>query len=96
VDVSIKKVGQRDGQERFVLVNTKTRQVVTANDVSEKSIRRFFRQLKAPDKLIDKCLQRARERYAAESKPVPQVSQTAETTEDEDLLFELGLEDDED
>ena len=35
---AIKKVAERDGEDRFVLVNAQTRRVVTANDVSERSI----------------------------------------------------------
>jgi len=35
VDVAIKKVSERDGKDRFVLVNAKTREVVTVHDVSE-------------------------------------------------------------
>jgi hypothetical protein len=96
VDVAIKKVGERDGQDRFILVNAGTRQVVSSNDVSEKSLRRFFRQLGADDHLIGQCIQRARDRYATKSDSAPRINDAADTMEDEDLLFELGLDDDED
>jgi hypothetical protein len=94
VEVAIKKVGERDGRERFILVNADTRQVVTANDVSETALRKFFRQLGAADHLIDQCIGRARERYASNSDPLHEIDPSADTAEDEDLLFELGLEDD--
>jgi hypothetical protein len=94
VDITIKKVGQRDGGDRFVLVHLRTRRVITTNDVSERSLRRFFQQRGVPAAVVDRSLERARERYdqakAAERRPV---NQAAETIEDQDLLFELGLDD---
>ena len=94
MDVSIKKVADRDGVERFVLVNSDTRKVLTTNDVSEESIRRFFRQLGAVDLLIDDCFERARERFDSNSEPPAAVDQDADTGED--LLFELGLDEEDD
>ena len=55
VEIAIKKVGQRDGKERFVLVNARTRQILTVNDVSERSLRNYFRKRGMADALIDKC-----------------------------------------
>ena len=85
MEVSIKKVGERDGGERFILVNSETRRVISANDIDEAAIRRFFSQLGADDDLIDVCIERARERF---NEP----GEDDLTGEDEDdLLFELGL-----
>jgi hypothetical protein len=96
VDVSIKKVGMRDGKERFVLVSTKTRQVITIADVSEASLRRFFEKRGVRGDLMDRCVERAQQRYAqsAQSAGTPKVNQSADTMGEDDLLFELGLDDD--
>ena len=95
MDVAIKKVAERDGQERFVLVNASTREVLTVNDVSEATLRRFFRQRGANDNLIEECLDRARLKHGSSGRKanVP-VNQASETMGDDDLLFELGLDDD--
>jgi hypothetical protein len=93
VDIAIKKVGHRDGTERFILVNNKTRQVITVSDVSEKSLRRFCRERGFSDQTVDNSLARARKRYDETPKKVP-VSETADTIEGDDLLFQLGLEED--
>lgn len=90
MDVSIKKVGTRDGKERFVLVAAKSRQVITIADVSEASLRRFFEKRGMRQDLIDGCIERAQERYA-QSAGTPKVNQSADTMAEDDLLFELGL-----
>lgn len=90
VDIAIKKTGHRGGVERFILVNAKTREVITVHDVTEESLRRYFRQRRIPDGTVDQCLARARERYQ-KSPPRPQVDEAAETMEGDDLLFQLGL-----
>ena len=65
VDVSIKE-GRRDRRRRTSrLVNSNTRAVLTARDVTEGAIRRFFEQLGADPSLVDSCLEVARKRYAA-------------------------------
>jgi hypothetical protein len=95
VDIAINKVGQRDGVERFVLVSTESREVVTVRDVTEDALRRFFSQLGVTSSFLDQCLTRARERYDRSAKNGrPPVSDTAETREGDDLLLELGLEQD--
>jgi hypothetical protein len=95
VDVAIKKVAERDGQERFVLVNAITREVLTVNDVSEPTLRRFFEQRGTNGQLLDECFDRARRQHGESSRKanVP-VNQASETMGDDDLLFELGLDDD--
>ncbi|MBP88634.1 MAG: hypothetical protein CMJ64_18290 [Planctomycetaceae bacterium] len=95
MDVAIKIVAERNGQERFVLVNASTREVLTVNDVSEPTLRRFFQQRGANDDLISECLDRARLRRgeSARQANVP-VNQASETMGDDDLLLELGLDDD--
>ncbi len=92
MDVAIKKVSERDGTDRFVLVNPTTRDVVTVNDVSEATLRRFFSDKGASDEVIDECLGKARRVYGERSRKagVP-VSDAQETMGDDDLLFELGL-----
>lgn len=92
MDVAIKKVAERDGQERFVLVNPTTREVLTVNDVSEQTLRRYFEQRGATSDLIEECLDRARRRHdqSAPKASVP-VNDASETMGDDDLLFELGL-----
>jgi len=92
VDVSIKKVSETKGGERFVLVDTATRKVLTVHDTSEKSLRRFFAARGAATATIDECLARARERYSERSESQPNVDQAADTSED-DLLAGLGLDD---
>ena len=94
MDVAIKKVGQRDGKERFVLVSPKTREIVTVSDVTEAALRRFFEKRGVASKTIDQCLARARRRYD-EAAPKTPVDEHADTRGD-DLLFQLGLEEEED
>jgi hypothetical protein len=97
VDVTIKQVGHRDGKDRFVLVHPRTRKVLTVDDVTEAKIRQFFQKKGAASKLLDACLDVARERYALSKKDrVPSVDQGAETIGDDDVLFELGLDDESD
>jgi hypothetical protein len=86
VDVSIKKVGESDGEERFRLINSETRRVLTARDVTEGAIRRFFAQLGAGDELVNGCLERARRRFAEQAE-----SDGPDEAEEDDLLFELGI-----
>ncbi|HUG69641.1 MAG TPA: hypothetical protein VMM76_17955 [Pirellulaceae bacterium] len=95
MDVAIKKVSERDGKDRFVLVNATTREVVTVNDVSEATIRRFFRDKGASDEMLADCLAKARKNYSqsARKASVP-ASDAQETMGDDDLLFELGLSED--
>lgn len=78
------------------MVDVKTRKVITVNDVSEGALRRFFRQHGASEELIEDCLRTARKRYERTTVSAPPVDQGADTIEDEDLLFELGLMDDSD
>lgn len=96
MDVTIKKIGQRDGEDRFILLDPATRQILTVDDVSERALRRFFRKHGASDALIDEALLTARRRYAKRNteRQEANVDQAAETIDDTDLLFELGLEDD--
>ncbi|MEX0819179.1 MAG: hypothetical protein WD070_06290, partial [Pirellulaceae bacterium] len=88
MDVAIKKVSEQDGNDRFVLVNAATREVVTVNDVSEATLRRFFHDRSVPDEMLDDCLAKAREKYGKKASPasVP-VNEAQETMEDDDLLF---------
>ena len=92
VDVAIKKVSERDGKDRFVLVNATTREVVTVNDVSEATLRRFFLDKGASEEMLNSCLVKARKNFGdgARKASVP-VSDAQETMGDDDLLFELGL-----
>lgn len=96
MDVAIKKVTERDGEDRFVLVNIQTREVLTVHDASEKTLRRYFTERGASPQLLDRCFERARKRFQqprASSKVA--VNQTSDTMGDDDLLIELGLADDE-
>jgi hypothetical protein len=95
VDITIKKVGERDGKERFILVNALTRKVLTVDDVPEEALRRYFRQQGAEDGLIDEALQTARRRYAEMTSAADaRVDSAADTMDDEDdLLLDLGLDD---
>lgn len=63
MDVLIKKVSERDGRERFVLLNVKTGQPVTAHDASEASIRRYFRGKGLATNFLDDCFRLARDRF---------------------------------
>ena len=90
MDVTIKKVSQNDGDERFLLVDSVTRKVLTINDTSEQAIRRFFKKLGADSGLIDHCFERARQRYAETSQAQPSVDHAADTSED-DLLAGMGF-----
>lgn len=92
MEVSIKKVTERDGKDRFVLVNAITREVVTVNDVSEDTVRRFFRDQGASDEMVDSCLAKARQKHGKGSRKASVPANDAqETMGDDDLLFELGL-----
>lgn len=93
MNVSIKKVGMRDGKERFVLVHAKTREIVTVRDVTEAALGRFFQPRGVGKDLLDKCLARARQHYADSAKAA-KVDESADTMGEDDLLFELGLDDD--
>ena len=92
VEITIKKVGENDGGERFVLVDATTRKVLTVRDTSEKALRRFFEKRGTGAASIDACLRRARERYAATMQTQPVVDQASDTAED-DILSGLGLDD---
>lgn len=97
MDVAIRKVGQHDGQDRFVLVDVKTRRIVTTRDASAAAIKRFFVTRGVSADVVEKHLQLAHNQYAAAHKPPrPAVDDAAETIEDDNLLFELGLEGTED
>jgi len=92
VDVAIKKVSERDGKDRFVLINATTREVVTVNDVSEATIRRYFGDQGASEALLTDCLKKARKNYGEPTaKASVPASDAQETMGDDDLLFELGL-----
>ena len=93
VDISIKKVGEKNGDERFVLVDPVTRRVLSMHDSSEESVRRFFAKRGNEGALIDKCFDRARRRYAKAEQTQPSVDHAADTSGD-DLLAGLGLDDD--
>ena len=90
MEIAIKKVGKRDGQERFVLVDTHTRAVITVKDVTEGALRRFFTKRGVADGAVDASLERARQRYAETTKAAP-VNESSDTMGEDDLLFELGL-----
>ena len=90
MDVTIKKVGQREGQDRFIIVQVQTRKVLTVHDTSARALRKFFHQRGVAEEVIDTCLQHARSRYD-QDRPRSQASEATETVEDHDLLFELGL-----
>lgn len=110
MDVMIRKVGERDGKERFELVNVQTGDVITSKDASESSVRRYFKGKGLSNKYLDECFQKARARLqesqnggratdppgsdkkAAAKKAKSKKSEPAKN-EDDDLLFELGLED---
>ena len=89
MDITIKQVGQRNGLDRFILINAVSRKVLTTDDVSEAALRRFFGQRGTDEATIDQCLERARARFAEGAQPV--AADDAEEANDDDLLFELGL-----
>lgn len=92
MNVAIKKVSERDAEERFVLVNATTREVLTVHDVTEAPLRRYFKQQGMSDELFDACLARARARYQKRSdQPAAAVNEASDTIRDDDLLFDLGL-----
>ena len=94
MDVNIKRVGHRDGQDRFVLVDAKTRKIVSVNDVSEDALRRFFAKRGVDPELLNECLSKARKQHSELTASKPAANHAADTAEDNDLLFELGLTDD--
>lgn len=88
MEITIKKVAERNGVERFVLVNPQTREVLTSGDASEPALRRFFAARGVAKVVLDRCLERARDLYAA--------ANSLSTSEDDesdvsDLLQELGF-----
>lgn len=93
MDVTIKKVGENDGGERFVLIDAVTRKVLTVHDTSEQALRRFFQQRGVAATTVDQSLERARQRYGTNSEPEPAIDHAADTADD-DLLSGLGLDDD--
>lgn len=62
--IAVEKCGERNGQDRFVLVNADTGTVITTNDVSEPTLRRFLKSKGNADAMIDECLRKARKRFA--------------------------------
>lgn len=135
MDVRIEKVGERNGQDRFRLVNAGSGAPITVQDNSEETIRKYFRGKGLSKGYLDECFQKARSRFspsanggvadpraahpapkaaakqpptaapaaakapanqpaaapkAAAPKPANKPAPPAE--DDDDLLFELGLE----
>ncbi len=90
MDVTIKKVSENVDGERFVLVDTVTRKVLTVHDTTEQSLRNFFARRNVDSQTLDACLARARQRYAETSRAQPTVDHAADTSED-DLLAGMGL-----
>ncbi|QDU98072.1 hypothetical protein [Lignipirellula cremea] len=63
MDLYPDKVTDAEGAERFVLVDAKTQKVVTAKDVSEATVRKFFQKHGASETAINEALRRARKRF---------------------------------
>ena len=94
MDVSIKKIGQRDGKERFELVDFVSREVVTVNDVSEATLRAYFHKRGVGDDTLDDCFMQARESYEQATASGPPVDNAADSEEEDDLLFDVDLSED--
>ena len=73
-----------------IVVNAKSREVLTPNDVSESSIRAFFTKQGVSDSILNQVLEKAKQRYAALHNG-SRVDQAADTADDDDLMSELGL-----
>ncbi len=89
MNVVIEKFGERDGQERFVLLNMKTGDVITKRDVSEKTLRKYLKGIGESAKLIDLGFAKARSRFEKKH------NESAEQEDDElsDIFSEITLED---
>lgn len=64
MDVRIEKVGERNGQDRFRLVNASSGAPVTVQDNSEETIRKYFRGKGLSKGYLDECFQKARSRFS--------------------------------
>jgi hypothetical protein len=84
MDILVEKIGEREGKERFVLVNSKTHKVITVKDVSEPTLRKFLRGKGAKDDFIDECLQKARKRFE-------KTNHKAEEEDDFDIFNEVDF-----
>ena len=82
--VAIQKVGERDGRERFVLVNYKTHETITVKDVSEPTLRKWLTGKGMDAAAINEGFRKAKKRYdldAAEN----------DDTDFDEFLTEIGL-----
>ena len=93
MNVVVQKVGEKDGVERFVLLNQKTGDVITKNDVSEPTLRKYLLGAGETEKLIDDCLHKARRRY---DKSHASKDDDADQEGLDDIFSEIGLDDETD
>lgn len=89
MNVVIEKSGERDGKERFVLLNMNTGEVITKRDVSEVTMRKYLTSIGETSKLIDEGFAKARLRF--QKKHDDSVAQ--EDDELSDIFSEIALED---
>lgn len=94
MQIGIKKIGEREGKERFVLYNRKTGDQIIKKDVSEPTMRKWLEGRKFPSELVDRCFELAREKYNQSEAPQPQAE--AEDSDEMDLDFFLAELEDED
>lgn len=90
MDIAIEQIGERDGKERFVLVNVKTKKVITERDVSEPTLRKWLMEKFGDKAMIDKCFDKARKRF---KKPAVGSATVDDELDFDEFLSEIGLED---
>ena len=82
--VAIQKVGERDGRERFVLVDYKTHETITANDVSEPTLRKWLVSKGMDVAVINESFRKAKKRYDLDAAG-------NDDTDFDEFLNEIGL-----
>ena len=92
MQIGIKKTGERDGKERFVLYNRTTGDQIIKKDVSEPTMRKWLASRKFPSELVDRCFEIAREKFAEKKSTAPDEKDSDEM----DLDFFLAELEDED
>jgi hypothetical protein len=92
MQIGIKKIGERDGKERFVLCNRTTGEQIVKKDVSEPTMRNWLASRDFPSELVDRCFELARKKFEEAKGPDAE----PEDSDEMDLDFFLAELEDED
>jgi len=97
MQIGIKKIGERDGKERFILYNRKTGDKIIKKDVSEPTMRNWLKSRDFPSELVDRCFELARSKFAETEASAPKPdAEEGDEADEMDLDFFLAELEDED